>query len=526
MPKANTDSFVTEFELRTSSRDQRVLGSRFEAAVQVYDAILGESLRRLDRMRLDPGFNLAAAMPRGATGPQATAAQKNAAKARRKAFDVLRVKYGFLAYELHKHPSLKSDCWLRGHLDAHVAQVVATRAFRAAEQHCFDRGGRPRLKDHGEIESLEGKSNKSGIRYRSMHILWKGEFALLDLPLIVNPGDPVQAHALRLAEAGQVKFVRLLFRTIRGRRRVFAQLVLAGQPWVKLTKAGDPKHRVAQGVIGAMDLGISQVAVVTRGHVQTFPFCEGLDRKSATTRRYLRRMDRQRRTKNPHNYHSDGTVREGQMVWDKSGGQKRVEVALADLHRVTAAHRVSLQNGLAHQVLSMANVLISEKVNKRDWARLFGRTVGHTAPAMFEDRVGILAKASGGDLELVSTFTTYLSSRCLCGQRKKKALKNRKHTCGCRWVPEGAYVDRDEFSAFLAMFCQGSALDERRARTAWSEWGADSLLRSSSKKRKVAPGEPLAIRRGQQARKRNSTGLRFGQRRENGPIRGRRASGV
>jgi putative transposase len=494
MPKAKTASFTTEFELQSNSKDQRVLGSRFEAAVQIYNAILHESLRRLDRMRLDPGFDLAAAMPRGATGPQATAAQKDAAKAQDDAFDVLREKYGFRAFDLHKHASLSAGCWLRGHLDSQVAQVVATRAFRAAEQHCFDKGGRPRVKDHGEIDSLEGKSNKSGIRYRFRRIEWKSKFAMLDLPLVVKPGDPVQAHALRLAEAGKVKFVRLLFRTIRGQRRVCAQLVLEGQPWVKLTEAGEPKHRVAQGVVGAMDLGISHVAVVTQGHVKTFPFCEGLDSKIAEIQRYQRRKDRQRRAKNPLNFHVDGTVREGQLVWDKSEGQKRVEVALADLCRATAAQRLSLQNHLAHQVLSLANVLISEKVDKRGWAKLFGRTVGHTAPAMFEDRVGILAKASGGDLELVCTYKTFLSSRCLCGQRKKKTLKNRKHTCGCRWVPKGAYVDRDQFSAFLAMFCQGGALDERRARTAWSEWGADSLLRSSSKKRKVAPGVTLVTR--------------------------------
>ena len=494
MKKAKTPSFTTEFELQSSSQDQRVLGSRFEAGVQIYNAILHESLRRLDRMRQDPGFALAAAMPRGATGPQATAAQKEAAKAQDEAFDVLREKYGFRAYDLHKHPSLSAGCWLRGHLDSQVAQVVATRAFRAVEQHCFDKGGRPRVKGHGEIESLEGKSNKSGIRYRSRRILWNSKFAMLDLPLIVKPGDPVQAHALRLAEAGKVKFVRLLFRIIRGQRRVCAQLVLVGQPWVKLNKAGEPKHRVAQGVVGAMDLGISQVAVVTQGHVEIFPFCEGLDSKIVEIQRYQRRKNRQCRAKNPHNFHIDGTVRKGELVWDKSERQKRVEVALANLCRAMAAQRLSLQNHLAHQVLSLANVLISEKVNKRDWANLFGRTVGHTAPAMFEDRVGILAKASGGDLELVSTYNTFLSSRCLCGLRKKKTLKNRKHTCGCRWVPDGAYVDRDEFSAFLAMYSQGGTLDETKARTAWSEWGADSLLRSSSKKHKVAPGVTLATR--------------------------------
>jgi hypothetical protein len=60
-------------------------------------------------------------------------------------------------------------------------------------------------------------------------------------------------------------------------------------------------------------------------------------------------------------------------------------------------------------------------------------------------------------LEFVSTYSTFLSSRCLCGARKKKkTLSERKHFCGCEYVPEGTFVDRDEFSAFLAMFSQES----------------------------------------------------------------------
>ena len=158
--------------------------------------------------------------------------------------------------------------------------------------------------------------------------------------------------------------------------------------------------------------------------------------------------------------------------------------------------------------------------------REYGRSVGHKAPAAFEDRVGLLAKASSGQLEQVDTYKTYLSSRCLCGLKKKKTRNERKHICGCEWVPEGTYVDRDEFSAFLVLFSQGSALDERRARKAWSEWGADSLLRLASKNCEVATGKALLTHRAREVRKSDSTEHRSGQRRENGPIRGRRAPGV
>ena len=89
-------------------------------------------------------------------------------------------------------------------------------------------------------------------------------------------------------------------------------------------------------------------------------------------------------------------------------------------------------------------------------------------------------------------------------------------TCGCQWFPDGTHADRDGFSAFLAMFCQGSALDEGRARAAWSQWGADSLLRSSSMKSEVATGKAQLTHRAREARQSDSTTSRSGQRRDDG----------
>ena len=514
MPRAKTPSFVCEFEVSATSKDLRVLRSRKEAGRQIYHAIEGEGLRRLARMRHDPGFELAKAMPKG---PEKKAA-----------FEVLRKHHGFTEASLHQHPSLAKDCWLRGHLDVHTQQKVATRAFRAVERWSFGGSGKPRFKRYGELESLEGKSNAAGIRFREGHILWAGAHGSLNLPLIVKPGNEVQAHALQVAgttftrttkdgkavtETG-VKYCRLLSRTIRGRERAFVQLVLRGMP---LQKA---RHYVRDGLVG-LDLGPSQVAVVGEGFVKTIPFCPDLDRVEATRRRYLRKLDRQRRANNPDNYRPNGTVkpRSQRKPWQSSASQKATQGVLAELLRGMAAHRKSLQGKLVNDLLALAgNQVITEQVNVRSWAKLYGRSVGHKAPGLFQSAYGRKAEASGGSMELVSTQKTYLSSRCLCGKRTKKLLSERKHTCGCEFIPEGMHADRDEFSAFLALHCQGGTLDEGSARQSWLSWGAGCLLRLSSGNTETANGAALPTLRVREPRRSSSTDHEAGQRREAVPV--------
>ena len=461
-------------------------------------------------------------------------------KARQEAFRALRVKHGFEEWTLHQHRSLAASCWLRDHLDVHAAQKIASRAFKAVERWSFGQSGKPRFKRYGELESVEGKSNEAGIRTREGRVLWNGPFGKLELPLVEKKDDQVHAYALKLAADEHVKYVRLLFRTIRGEERVFTQLVLEGLPWVKLNQDFEPKHPVRDGK-GGLDVGPSHVAVVTEGQVKSFPFCEGLDRKEKAIRVCRRHLDRQRRANNPGNFNPDGTIRKGRKTWKESLAQARTRVDLAEVQRAMAAARKSLQGALAHTILAMANDLISEKVSKKAWQALWGRSVAHKAPGMFETRTGILAKASGGGLELVPTWKTCLSSRCLCGLRKKKPLKERKHQCGCAFLPEGLHADRDEFSAFLALFCQGGQLDETAAREAWRSWGADCLLRSSSNQAcgsRASGASGSTARKPREARLRRtrpeenrgqsgSSGNRSGPRREVVPVsmRRRRAPG-
>jgi transposase len=502
---------VCEFEVKTTSKDLAMLRSRREAGRQLYNSILGEGLRRLGRMREDTEFEIAKALPRGATGPNATSLQRAQAKARKNAFASLREKHGVREYDLHKHPSLAKDCWLRGHLDVNTQQKVATRAFKAVERWALGQSGKPRFKRYGELESLEGKSNTAGIRFRDGHIVWRGDFGTLDLPLIVRQEDEVQAHALQAAAEGRVKYVRLLSRTIRGRERAFCQLVLDGYPYQKA------KNLIGAQAVG-IDLGPSRVAVVAQGHVETIPFCPHLDRKEVARRRYIRRLDRQRRANNPENYQANGTVkpRAQRQPWESSVRQDQTRESLAETLRVMAAHRKSLQGQVANRILSLGNQIVAEKLNIRAWAKLWGRSISHKAPGVFQQALHRKAMASGGTFQTVATWSTYLSSRCLCGKRLKKALSERKHLCGCTHVPEGAWVDRDKFSAFLVLHCQAGKLDEEAARASWQAWGADCLLRSPFSNNQAAKGEALSSPRARGARQSSSTEDKAGQRRKAG----------
>ena len=72
MPKAKTDSFIVEIPLAITPSEEKCLLARLEAARQVYNACLGESLKRLALLRQSKAYQVARKMPRGRTGRGAT----------------------------------------------------------------------------------------------------------------------------------------------------------------------------------------------------------------------------------------------------------------------------------------------------------------------------------------------------------------------------------------------------------------------------------------------------------------------
>src|SRR5215470_11820797 len=118
-------TFLLELPLRVSPDQAKRVRAHLEAARQFYNAILSEGQRRLRHMRADPAWQAARAIPR---------AQK---LERARAFGALRQQYGFSEYALHEAAKVLNCTWIADHVDAVLAQTLASRAYRALNRVCL-----------------------------------------------------------------------------------------------------------------------------------------------------------------------------------------------------------------------------------------------------------------------------------------------------------------------------------------------------------------------------------------------------
>lgn len=452
MSKSPSDSFILELPLKVSSHETKELDIRFEAGRHLYNACLGECLKRIALIRQSKEWSKGRSLEKR---PENT-------KNRRDLFQQAQKKYAFSEYSLHAFVgNLRNNCWVREHVDSLTAQKVATNAFQSAMEYLVGKRGRPRFKAKGRYRSLEGKNNSSGIRFKEGQIVWglRGKKPLV-LHVLYDRKDKfgVQAHALQC----RTKYVRLVRKVIRGRERWYAQLVQEGKALLKA------KNRLGQSLVG-LDIGPSTIAVVSDASAELLPFCEGLEQNQAEIAKLQKKLDRSRRKTNPRNFEENGTVKKGAKKWVRSNRYKKLANQAAESQRRLAETRKRFHGELTNKVIRLGIFIKTEKLSYRQLQQDFGKSVGFRAPGMFVSLLRRKAESAGGFLEEFSTYKTKLSQVCQCGRRQKKALSNRWHQCEC-----GIGAQRDLFSAHLARFVNEDQLDTRQAREVWP--AAEPLL--------------------------------------------------
>jgi len=431
MPRKTTPSFILELGLETSPHEKSELNVRFEAARQLYNACLDETKRRLELLRQSKEFQQARKMPKTING--------KSNKERTEAFKALNTKFGFSEYSIHLYTTTIRNSWIGNSLDANTAQKIATRAFKAVQRVAFGIAKRVRFKGKGQLKSVEGKTNKTGIRYNENtgYILWNG----LKLKCIIDPNDKVVIHGL----SHRIKYCRIVKRIFNGKVCFFVQLVLEGK---LLQKFESPDNTIG------LDIGPSTIAYVSDNHANLERFCDELKDKQKEIRRLQRKLDRQRRANNPQNYNPDGTIKPGKKTWHSSTRYQKTKRKLAELQRKLAAHRKTLHGNLANRILRRGKHIKTEKLSYRAFQKNYGKSVKNRAPGMFMEILRRKAENAGGSVDEFSTRTTKLSQYChKCGKYTKKPLSQRVHTC-CN-----LNIQRDIYSAFLA----GSVVFNRKA---------------------------------------------------------------
>jgi len=454
MSKRKTLSFILELPLAVNAEQEAVLLARLEAGRQVYNACLGEALRRHDHLLHSTAYQVALRLKGDGARTKACAQAREAV--------------GFREYDLHDYAGQFGHAWLGQHLDSLTVQKLASRAFDAVEKYHFGLRGRPRFKSYGQLDSVEGKTNTSGIRWVAdttpegaepiRHVIWWG----LQLEPRINRDDEVVQHGLN----AKVKYVRLVRRKLNGQNRFFVQLVCEGKPYRK------DKHPLGKGIVG-LDIGPSTIAIVSAMKAMLLLFCAQLARRDTVIRRLQRQRDRQQRANNPDNYTPDGTIRKGKKTWKKSKRQQQTERKLAEVQRQQAAYRKSLHGQLVHLILAQGDDIRMEKLSYRAFQKQFGRSVAFRAPGTFVNHLKRKAANAGATVTEFSTHTTKLSQTCHhCGKVQKKPLSERWHRCAC-----GVEAQRDLYAAFLATCVENNRLNAEQAEEAWS--GVDTRLRTA-----------------------------------------------
>jgi len=430
MGKSKTPTFILELALETSAHDEAELNARFESARQLYNSCLDESLRRLNLLRQSKGFQKARKMPK------TVKTKRN--KERTEAFKELNAKFDFSEYSIMNYSTKIRCSWINNHIDSNTAQKLASRAFKAVQRIAFGQARRVRFKGKNQLKSLEGKTNKTGIRYKEKagYVEWKG----LKLKCIIDVSDKVVVHGL----SHRVKYCRIIKRIFNGKARFFAQLALEGVPYQKF-KAPDK-------IVG-LDIGPSTIAIVSNEQASLERFCDELEDKQKEIRLLQRKLDRQRRANNPQNYNPNGTIKEGKKNWHSSARYKKTKTKLANIQRKLAAHRKALHGNLANRILKLGKNIKTEKLSYRAFQKNYGKSVKNRAPGMFMEIIRRKAENAGGSVIEFSTKTTKLSQYChKCGKYTKKPLSQRVHTC-CE-----LNIQRDIYSAFLA----GSVVENQK----------------------------------------------------------------
>jgi len=172
MSRAASDSFILELPLATTVVDDCALGVRLNAARQIFNAVLGECLRILGLMRESRDWGRARAIPKAGSGWNCSSPSLRASTSN------------------PRWPTVSPSPARTVAGLAIICRRTRRRRWRCApfrgSAAWLGQRGRPRFKRLGEIQSIEGKTNKTGIRFTGDGVEWSG----LRLAILLAPHDP------------------------------------------------------------------------------------------------------------------------------------------------------------------------------------------------------------------------------------------------------------------------------------------------------------------------------------------------
>jgi len=435
--------YCVTFPLITEKYQETILNKRFEISRQLYNAVLSKAYKRYKSMIETKKYRQ--------LKEQINNANEKEKKLLYKQLNEMYKQYRLNEYSLHEDIQ-EMQHHFSENIDSFTAQKIATRVWSAFEDLLFGDGEIVHFKKYGELDSLEGKSNKTGIRFKDGFLIWNG----LKISVKIDYNNPYEYQALK----DEICYCRIKRRFIKGKYKYYLQIVFKGVPPMKINKDGEVKRHIGNGTVG-LDIGTQTIAIVSNVDVKLLELADRVNNIEKEKRRILRYMDRSRRANNPDNFNEDGTIQKGKLKWVKSNRYIKAQNKLRELYRKQADVREYQHQLLSNYILSLGNKIKVEEMNfkglqkrskkteKNDKGKFkrkkrFGKSLANKAPAKLLTILDNKLKYFGEKLIKVNTKEVKASqyNHLNCRYNKKKLSQ--------RWNDlNGIKIQRDLYSAFL-----------------------------------------------------------------------------
>lgn len=441
-------NFIIQFPLRTEIFQEDILNKRFEIGRKIYNSLITISQKKYKEMVKTKKYRNLMSMLTG---------NKKSDNLIWKQINQMQKEYGLTEYSLHVDVK-EMQKHFKKNIDSFTAQKIATTLWKSYNKLFYGNGKRVYYKRYGDMNSLEGKSNSTGIRLVNEHLIWNG----LNIPVVIDWNNSYEYQAMQ----SEISHCRIIRKFVRNKYKFYVQVIFKGTPPTKFNKETEKiKHSLGDGDVG-IDIGTSTIAISSKTDVKLLILADKVQNIENKKRHLLRKMDRSRRATNTENYNKNGTInKQGskKIIWNKSNHYAKYQNQLKELYRKQADVRKYQHECLANYIISLGNNIYVEKMNfaglqkkatkteKNDSGKIkrkkrFGKSLANRAPAMLLTIINRKLTYYGLKLIEINTFKAKASQfNHVTGEYCKKSLFQRWNDLN------GIKIQRDLYSAFLIM---------------------------------------------------------------------------
>ena len=450
--------------LHTNKYHIDLYNKKLEFARKMYNILVKQCIKRLSALRQDKQY--LKAIKEYSKIKNSTKKDDNARVKELKVIMNERVKF-FKLTKTDLESFLDNDKnQYKKQLGSTSRQKVALRVYEGLEKVLYSSGKKLHFKKFGELLSIEGKSNKTDIRFKDEKFQYM-KFELVDIK--IKKSDLFNQEVLEYINQNKatISFCRLVKKHVKGKEKFYLQLIVKGEMPPKRNSDGSYRRKpTPTGERVGIDLGTSTIAVASNKKVILKELAQNIKKYNEEIIYLSRKLERSRRLHNPNNFNEDGTPKRGvKLNWVLTKNYKRNLFKLKDTYRRKSAYVKESHSNLANEILSLGDNIYTEIMNFKALAKKstkptefnektgknkrkmrFGKSILDKSPSLFLTILENKLKYEGATLKKVNTQTFKASQyNHIKDKYIKKPLSQRVNKF------EDLIIQRDLYSAYLLM---------------------------------------------------------------------------